>query len=166
MVIMMNRNKGWKYYLRFYVMVTVVYFIYVSIIAWRQGAYQPYSISTVLFLPPIFVGFVAFFDRLMDPLFRKMSGKKNIKKTDYKTWVYDMDKRIHENCDFTIEEYRRLRESSRFQKSLKQAHRILTEGETNELSLAYLRKKFKSSTNEATALEVVLEEVEKTLENQ
>lgn len=166
MVIIMRTGKDWKYYIKFYIMVTVVYFLYVSIIALRQGGYQPYSISTVLFLPPIFVGFVALFDRAFDPFFRKLAGKKKINITDYNIWIHDMDKLIHEHSNFTIEEYRRLRESKRFQKSLTQAHRILTEGESEELSLTYLRKKFKTDTNESKALEIVLQEVEKTLENQ
>lgn len=166
MVIIMRTGKGWKYYFKFYIMVTVVYFLYVSIIALRQGGYQPYSISTVIFLPPIFVGFIALFDRALDPFFRKLAGKKKIKVTDYNVWVHDMDKKIHEHCDFTIEEYRRLRESKRFQKSLNQAHRILKEGENEELTLSYLKKKFKPNTNEGEAFEVVLNEVEKTLENQ
>jgi len=72
---------------------------------------------------------------------------------------------ITNQCEFSIEEFRRLRESSSFQKSLEQAFRILANGETEEISFQFLEKKFKKNTNEYIALNVVVNEVKKMMEN-
>ena len=162
----MRKNKDWKYYFKFYAMIVVVYFIYVSILAIRDGGYNEYALATVLYLPPLFVVFVVIFDRLLDPVFRKMGRKKLKQSNDYELFLTQMTTAVNETLDLSIEATRRLRENDRFQKSLQQAYRIQTEGETVEMNFILLSKKFKNGTEEQKALEIVMDEVRKTLENQ
>lgn len=162
----MRTKKDWKYYLKFYIMIVVVYFIYVSILAIREGGYEPYALLTIVYLPPLFVGFVVVFDRLLDPLFRRLKGRNQKTNDDYDVFLQQITILVQDELELSLEDFRRLRENDRFQKALKQAHHILQEGESNDINYTLLDKKFKKNSKEYLALQVVTKEVQKNRENQ
>jgi hypothetical protein len=160
----MKTKRTWKYYLRFYVMIVAVYFLYVSILALRDGGYDIVALWSVLYLPPLFVAFVAVFDTLFAPLFRRLNkGKAQDEGLD--AYLRYIDRLIRSNTSFSMEEYGRLRRDDRFQKALRQAYQVKTKGDTPDLNLTLLQQKFKKQGLARSAFEVVLNDLETTREN-
>lgn len=160
----MRTKRTWKYYLRFYVMIVAVYFLYVSVLALRDGAYDPIALLSILYLPPLFVAFVAGFDMLFAPLFRRLNRGKRTE-DDMAAYLRDIDIKIRSNTDFTMEEYGRLRRDDRFQKALRQAYQVKTKGDTPDLNLTLLQQKFKKQGLARTAFLVVLDDLIASREN-
>ena len=95
----------------------------------------------------MFIFFVFMFDTLLDPLFNRFKKPKTNEASLYKEFFQKMTYEVNEQCDFTIEDFRRLRENEKFQKGLQQAFKIKNNGETNELNFVLLEKKFKKNKN-------------------
>ena len=158
----MNSKKGFRYYMIiffFSVIALIAYVIYLSV---REGSIDYDLIYSYLLVPPIFTAFLFLFDRAFDFLFPSKTKKED---TEFNNYLKHIGEAIKNNCDFSIEGYRRLRANSGFQKSLEQAFRVLTNGETEEISFLFLEKKFKKSSDEYIALKVVIDEVKKMMEN-
>lgn len=100
----------------------------------------------------------------MDKFMHKSKPKKV--EDRYKLFLELAAKRVNDMEGFSIEDFRRLRENERFQKTLHQCFTIYENGEQDELNFNYLSKKFKSNTNEYKALELVIEDTKKMMENQ
>ena len=62
---------------------------------------------------------------------------------------------------YDIEDFRKLRESSKFQKALNHAFKISSEGEYKGVTFEFLEKKFKKGTLEYKAIIIVIEEAKK-----
>lgn len=161
----MRNKRGIKHYLKFYLLILVVYFIYVSILAITNKGYDPFLLFSVIYLPVLFIFFVFLFDTLLDPIFNRLGKRKPNDANLYKEFFQVVTYQVNEQCDFSIEDFRRLRENERFQKGLQQAFRIKNDGETDELNFALLEKKFKKNTREYEAMNVVIEEVKKMMVN-
>ena len=163
----MKNKKGFKHYLQFYVLIVIVYFLYISILAMQNDGYDSTMLFSLIYLPPAFVGFIYLFDSIMEPFFNKMKQpKKNSEASLYKQFFQVITNQVNTQCDFSIEDFRRLRESDKFQKALQQAYKIKTEGETPDLNFVLLDKKFKKETREYEAMQVVIEEVKKMMTNE
>jgi len=161
----MKNKRGFKHYLKFYALIVIVYFIYVSILAITNGGYDPVLLLSIGYLPIMFIFFVFMFDTLLDPLFNRFKKPKTNEASLYKEFFQKMTYEVNEQCDFTIEDFRRLRENEKFQKGLQQAFKIKNNGETNELNFVLLEKKFKKNTREYQAMIVVINEVKKMMAN-
>lgn len=72
---------------------------------------------------------------------------------------------IQKECNFSIEDYSKLRSDKKFQKGLGQGFRVYDNGETEDLNFEFLERKFKKGTNEYTAFQVVIKQVKKLMEN-
>ena len=158
----MNAKKGLRYYTIIFIFSVVALAIYVGYLAIKEGSIDYDLIYSLLLVPFMFTMFLFAFDKIFDFVFPSKNAKEN---SEFKTYLKQMGDSIAKECDFSIEGYRRLRGNASFQKSLEQAYRILTNGETEELSFIFLEKKFKKNTNEYIALSVVIEEVKKMLNN-
>lgn len=162
----MRARKDFKYYFRFYLMVVLVYAIYVSILAIRDGGYETYMLLSVLYLPPLFVGFLFIIDRLLDPVFGLFRGNKQKNEDKYQVFITQATQSVQQTLSLSLEDIHALRRNDRFQKGLDQAFRIQTEGETDSLNFIVLEKKFKKGTKEYDAFQEVIKTVKKNLENQ
>ena len=158
----MNTKKGLRYYLIIFFFSVIALVVYVAYLSIKAGSIDYGSISSYLFVPLIFTVFLFLFDKAFDFIFPSKTKKEN---TEFNNYINHIDKVIKEQCDFSIEGYRRLRGNAGFQKSVEQAFRILTNGETKEISFLFLDKKFKKNSDEYIALKVVVEEVKKMMDN-
>lgn len=161
----MQQTKNFRYYLLIFIIATLAIFIYATISAIIEGSFDVILLITMGVAPAVFTVFLFLFDRIFDMIFPKKLKDKQQNKDNYKAFLSVINKEVELHTDFSIEEYRRLRESEKFQKTLKQVFRIMENGETEELSYSYLLKKFKKTTNEFTALNIVIEEAKKLSEN-
>lgn len=156
----MKNTRGWKHYAIFYGFALIFYFIYISVLALQNDGYDPGLLIGTIYLPVIFVGLMFVFDTIFDTI---LSRGKRKEKSDFDAFAKRCTLQIQKQCDFSLEDFRRLRQNSRFQKALQQAYRINTEGETEELNIAFLEKKFKKNTREAKALEIVIQQLGKSI---
>ena len=162
----MKNKKGFKHYVRFYGFVVLAYSIYTIILSFQLGTFSLGMGLSIIYLPLLFVALVYVFDTITEPFFARLGkGKNNPETLQYKQFFQVLTNKVNTECDFTIEDFRRLRENDRFQKGLQQAFRILQDGETPELNFILLEKKFKKSTREYEAMEVVVKEVKKMMDN-
>ncbi len=162
----MKNKKGFKHYLRFYGFVVLAYTIYVLLLSYQTGEFTLALGLSIVYLPILFVALVYLFDSIMEPFFNRLAkGKKTNEQQQYQEFFQVLTNKVNTDCDFSIEDFRRLRENDRFQKALQQAFRILHDGETPELNFTLLEKKFKKNTREHEALEVVISEVKKMMTN-
>ena len=72
----MRNKRGFKHYVKFYLLILAVYFIYVSILAINNKGYDPFLLFSVLYLPILFIFFVFLFDTLLDPIFNRLGKSK------------------------------------------------------------------------------------------
>ena len=162
MVMKMRNRRTVKHYLLMYLIIVVVYFVYMSILAIRDGEYNPAMLFSLIYLPILFVGFMYVFDTIFDTIFgRKKKQKEKADKDFFKV----LTEAINRELDLSIEDFRRLRENERFQKALQQAHKIKDEGETDDMNFTLLTKKFKRNTREYQAMAIVIDEVKKMMSN-
>lgn len=166
LVISMKRKKGLKHYAKFYAFVVVAYFIYIAINALQNDGFNQAMLASLVYLPVMFIGLVWLFDTILDPFFNRLSrGKKTSEQERYRQFFMLITNEINTQCEFSIEDFRRLRENEKFQKGLQQAYRIQDDGETTELNFTLLEKKFKKNSREYTAMQVVIAEVKKMMTN-
>jgi hypothetical protein len=162
----MRQTKGFKYYLMIFGIAVFALLVYTVFDALKNGALRWEMLLIAIVIPIIFTALLYMFDRIFDFAFKKFSkNKQQDNKEGYEAFLNMINKVVEEQTDFSIEEYRHLRVSDRFQKALKQVYKVYEDGETPELSYAYLQKKFKKNTNEFVALNIVIEEVKKLEKN-
>ena len=115
---------------------------------------------SALVFPLLFTTFFFVFDKIFEKLFpkqKKLQGEKD----DINNFVNKMNAAMDKDGGFSITDYRTLQESERFQKTLKQLYSIKKDGETEDLTMDYLSKKFKKSTVEYKAIQIIIEELKK-----
>jgi|LGVE01.1.fsa_nt_gb hypothetical protein len=158
----MKNKRGIKHYIRFYVLAVVLYFAYISYIAYQTGGYDSATLLSVGYIPLLFIVFLYFFDTIMDIV---MPSQKTKKEDEYTSFIKFTTQEVNNQGDFSIEDFRRLRESDKFQKALFQAFHIKKDGETDEFNFIMLEKKFKRGSREHQAITIVIKEVKKMMVN-
>ncbi len=156
----MKNKRGFKYYVRFYLIVLVVYLAYISYLAFTGEGYDTTLLLSAAYLPLGFTFFLFLFDTLFDRIFPSKDKKSD---DEFTKFLQLTTKRVNEDLEFSIEDFRRLRDNEKFQKSLWQLYQIKLFGETEEINFVMIRKKFKKDTREYKAVEVVIEEVQKMM---
>ena len=157
----MKNKRGFKHYLRFWMLATVIYAAYIIFISSRDGV-DVTLVTSALYLPIVFTFLLFAFDTVFDRIWPQKEKKEDqefdefLKKTTYQ---------VNEELELSIEDFRRLRENAKFQKSLYQVYQIYLIGETDEINFIFLEKKFRKDTTEYRALEIVVNEVKKMMEN-
>ena len=156
----MGQKKNFRYYLLIFGIAVFAILIY-TIINWiSSGTFETGMLWSALFLPLLFTSFLFVFDKIFEKIFpkqKKQQGKKN----DFNNFVNLLNTSLEKGAEFSIQDYRTLQDSERFQKTLKQLYSIKTEGETEDLTINYLGKKFKNSTVEYKAIQIIIEELKK-----
>ena len=158
----MRSKKGFKYYGLVFIFSTLALGAYVLYLSIKDGNFDIDMVLSLVTVPFMFTGLLFVFDKIFDRIFKP---KAKVDDSEYKTYLTTVGKAIDDNCDFSIEDYRRLRANLGFQKSLEQVYRVFKDGESEEISFGYLEKKFKKNTNEFIALSVVISEVKQMIEN-
>jgi len=158
----MNSKKGLRYYVMIFFFSVLALTAYIAYLSVKEGSVDYDLVRSYILVPPVFTGLLYGFDKIFEKIFPSKSKKKDTAFTNYLKHIGD---EITNQCKFSIEEFRRLRENGSFQKSLEQAFRILSNGETKDISFQFLEKKFKKNNNEYIALNVVVNEVKKMMEN-
>ena len=156
----MRPQRNFKYYFRLYLISLVVYLGYVAFLAVQNDGFDMTLLFGATYIPIMFILFMFVFDKLFDKIF----PSKEKKETDlFKVFLQRVTKLIEEQLDFSIEDFRRLRTNNRFQKALYHAYLISEQGETEDINIKFLEKKFKNGTNEAKAMEIIIDEVKKMM---
>lgn len=161
----MKQVKNFRYYLMIFIISTIAIALFVGVDAIQNGKIDTNLLFTAAFAPLVFSVFLFLFDKIFEMIFPKKLKKKQDNKDNYQQFLNVINKEVELQTDFSIEDYRRLRDSEKFQKSLKQAFRILEDGESEDISYTYLSKKYKKDSREYTAMNIVINEVKKLKEN-
>ncbi len=157
----MKNKKGFKYYLKFWALATLIYSVYIVIISVREG-FVVDLVLPVFYLPLVFTFLLFVFDTIFDKIWPQKEKKED---DEFKTFIKTATFEVNEQLELSIEDFRRLRENEKFQKTLYQAYQIFLIGETDEINFTFLNKKFKKDTMEFKAMEVVVNEVKKMMGN-
>jgi hypothetical protein len=157
----MKKKKDFKYYALIFVFSSIAFLVYMLFLRIRNGAFDIELIKSLIYVPFMFTALLFLFDLVFDKIFTKKGVKGNVKFDSYMRRVSNV---IQKECDFSIEDYTRLRNDQRFQKGLGQAFRVYDNGETKDLNFDFLERKFKKGTNEYVAYQVVIKEVKKMME--
>lgn len=153
-----RRIKSWKYYLGFFALGLVV-LGGVAIYKWIAGTYAVTDLWNALILPAI----IAVFMYLSDLLVQKIADKKD--RTNYEgKFLDDVAERMRSVNRFSIEDFRRLKESPRFQEALKYGFAIIKNGETERFTIGHLEKRFDARSLEGRAIPFVVESIRANLE--
>ncbi len=156
----MRTKRDFKYYVRMYLIALVVYLGYVGFLSFQAGGVDWTLVLGAAYIPVIFILFMYVFDRLFDKLF----PPKEKKQADaFKAFAKQCTEAVDEELELSLEEFRRLRENQKFQKALYHAYHIVENGETEEINFVFLEKKFRNDTNEAKAMDIIIDEVKKMM---
>lgn len=157
----MKNKRGLKHYLRFWILASIVYTIYIIVLSIRDG-FTVELFLPVLYLPLVFTFLLFVFDMIFDRIWPQKGKKED---DEFNSFIKKTTFEVNEQLELSIEDFRRLRENEKFQKSLYQAYQIYLIGETEEINFVFLDKKFKKDTIEFKAMEVVVNEVKKMMGN-
>lgn len=157
----MKNKRGFKHYLKFWGLATAVYTVYILIVSIRDG-FDVALILPVFYLPIVFTFLLFVFDLIFDRIWPQKDKKED---DEFKSFISKTTFEVNEQLSLSIEDFRRLRENEKFQKSLYQAYQIYLIGETEEINFTFLDKKFKKDTTEYKAMEIVVNEVKKMMGN-
>jgi len=158
----MKEEKTLRYYLFVYLLSLIGLFVYLTYQAWRNDGYDETLLYSLLWIPIFVTLFVFFIDKITD-LFR---GKKKHTEDDKKKKYIDyIAKAIDEEQDLLVEDYRKLKESQKFQKGLYQAYQIAQNGETEELSFEYIIKKYPKQSIEYKAMMTVVKKTKEYMKD-
>jgi len=158
----MKKEKGLKYYAKIFLFSTIALVAYIVYLYFKADEFDITTVFSLLYVPLLFTGLLFIFDKLFDFIFPTKEKKGNLM---FESYLKTVGNSIQSQCNFGIEDYKRLRNNPKFQKGLEQAFRIVENGESEEISFAFLEKKFKKETNEFIAFQVVIQEVKKMMEN-
>lgn len=158
----MKNRKGLKHYAIMFAMATLALIVYTIYLRLTDDDFDSSILLGLLYVPIVFTLFLFTFDRLFEKIF---SGKKKNVNVKYNTYIRIVSNAIENECEFSIEGYKRLRNDPKFQKGLGQAFRVYDNGENEDLNYEFLERKFKKGTDEYTAFQVVINEVKKMMGN-
>ena len=158
----MKKTRGFKHYLRFWVIATGLYASYVIYLAYQEGSFNPAVLFSIAVLPLAFTFLLFVFDQIFDKIWPTKEKKTD---DEFDEFLKLTTSKVNEGLQLGIEDFRRLRENVRFQKSLYQVYQIHLIGETDEINYTFLNKKFKKDSNEYNALMIVIKEVKEMAGN-
>jgi hypothetical protein len=145
-----KRVKSWKYYL-FLFLLSFVALGGIALYKYFAGTFVVGDLWNALVLPVV-LALVMF---LSDVLVQKFASKKN--KTNYEGIYLDgIAEQMRRSNKFLIEDFRRLKESARFQEALKYGFYIVQHGESEHFTLAHLEKRFDSRGLEGKAVPFIV----------
>lgn len=149
----MKNKKGFKYYGVIFLVSLVAVAIYI--------AYNLYIGTEMTLEYTLGIGFVPVTFTLIlfvtDRLIQAFVPKKEVKIDPYEKFLIDSTNLLKKDMSFEIEDFRKLRQSERFQRTLKQIYNIKTQGESEELNYKIVKKRFKKDTIEYRAVIKIIE---------
>ena len=157
----MTKKKGFKYYALILVFSSVTLMVYMIYLRFKNGEFDSELFQSLAYVPLMFTSLLYIFDLIFDKIMPKRGKAGNIK---FETYLKVTSEAIKNECNFSIEEYTKLRGNQKFQKGLGQAFRVYDDGETNDLNIEFLRRKYKKSAFEYEAFQIVIREVMKMME--
>jgi len=158
----MTKKKGFKYYALILVFSSATLIIYMIYLRFKDGEFDSEVFQSLAYVPLMFTSLLYVFDLIFDKIMPKRGKAGNVK---FEAYLKITSEAIKKEFDFSIEEYTKLRGSQKFQKGLSQAFRVYDNGETNDLNIEFLRRKYKKGAFEYGAFQVVIREVIKMMEN-
>jgi len=158
----MKKTRGFKHYLKFWLIATGLYGSYIVYLAYQDGAFNQPALLSVGLLPLLFTFLLFVFDQIFDRIWPTKEKKTD---DEFNDFLIKTTSKVNEKLQLSIEDFRRLRENVRFQKSLYQAYQVYLIGETEEINYTFLNKKFKKDSKEYNALMIVIEEVKEMTGN-
>lgn len=152
-----KRLKSWKFYLALYALALAA-LGGVALYKYFTGTYVVSDLWNAILFPIIFAVFMFLSDYIM----QKLQDKKQ--KTNYEGLYLDaIAERMRKSNLFLIEDFRRLKESPRFQEALKYGFYLTKNGESEKFSVARLEKRFDPRSLEAKAMPFVIAQVREKL---
>lgn len=160
----MGQKKDFRYYLTIFGIASLGIVIFTGVNWISAGSLDNTLVIMALILPISFTVFLFLFDKLLELIIpKKLKQKREL--TGFEQFAAKTNKVIEEQCGFSIEDYRKLQTNEKFQKTLRQVYKIMEDGETRDLTYAYLQKKFKKDTREFEALNIFISEAKKMKQN-
>ena len=157
----MRKKKDLKYYALILVFSSIALILYLLYLRFKDGEFDTELFQSLAYVPLMFTSLLFVFDLIFDKIMPKRGKAGNVK---FDTYLKNTSTSIQNDCNFSIEEYTKLRSNQKFQKGLGQAFRVYDNGETKDLNIEFLKRKFKKGTNEYVAFQIVIKEVEKLME--
>jgi len=152
-----KRLKSWKFYLLLYGLALAT-LGGIALYKHFTGTFEVADLWNAILFPIIFVLFMFLSDYLM----QKLQDKKQ--RTNYEGLYLDaIAERMRVSGLFLIEDFRRLKDSQRFQEALKYGFYISQNGESENFSIARLEKRFDARSLEAKAIPFVVAQVREKL---
>lgn len=149
-------KKPFKFYVIIFAILTLGVFAY-SLYKIIKDSTPITELYSLWFLPLIFILIYYGGDSLLDKIFNK---KKQI---DYEALFVDaIAAKMRESNEFIIEDFRRLQINTKFQEVLKMGYLIQKNGETEQVNLDKVEKKFRKNTLEYRALKYMIEYLKET----
>jgi len=152
-----KRLKSWKFYV-FLFLVSLLAMGGIALYKYFAGTYTPGDLWNAIVLPIV----LAVVMYLSDMIMQKLADKKD--RTNYEGKYLDaIAERMRASNRFLIEDFRRLKESPRFQEALKYGFFITQNGENDKFSVAHLEKRFDARSLEGKAMGYVVAYVREKL---
>jgi len=155
----MNRKKDLKYYTKVFTFSFIGLILYIIYLWIRTGVLDPLALGNWVYIPIVFTFITFIFDKSTDYF-----SSSQTKKLGYSEFVRNISLELKKSDKYTIEDFRKIRENQKFQKSLEQAYSIIEKGATDTINIQMLERKFETGTMEYDAVLILIEEIKKNSE--
>ncbi len=156
-----NKKKGVVYYVRMFISATIA-IILVAVLSeltgWPSENFME-AMQALIALPFFIVVFLLIFNLVS----RKSSGPIDKREAEHH-FVMRTSKKVREELNYTKEDFQKLQESEKFQKFYQDVYTIFAEGENETLTLEQLSNRFGEDEFGSDAVEVVIKETQKIIE--
>ena len=121
------------------------------------------DILALIVIPFFFTIFFYLIDLFTSKLERKSKREKRLEEERYSNFIDDIGKELNKLNIFNVEDFRKFRESDKFQESLKKLYDIYKNGETENNNFSNILRKYKSKPTEKEAMEYLIDFTKKRM---
>lgn len=153
----MNGKKGLRYYSIIFIISVIAVGIYTIIQMINGLTIDGATAATLIVIPLTFTILLFAFDKILEFIFPQKEKTQEI--DDYGKFILKATEYLKENSDLEIEDFRKLRNSEKFQRALKHLHIISEDGESDKVGYKMVLSRFKKDSLEYRAI-VILKSME------
>lgn len=149
----MRKKKGLAYYFRVLLSSFIAVLLYGLYRLIRGQDSFIDAVTSMAYLPFLVTFFLWFYDLVSTKLFSRFD-----KRSEALEFNAHMSKRIREDLDYQVEDFRRLREHHKFQRALEDCFQIYTHGETEILNYELVEARFRKDDDVKPVIDLMINE--------
>jgi len=149
----MRKKKGLAYYLRVLLSSFIAILLYGLYRLIRGQDTFTNAVTSMAYLPFLVTFFLWFYDLVSTKLFSRFD-----KRSEALEFNAHMSKKIREELDYQVEDFRRLREHHKFQRALEDLYQVYSLGESELINYEKINRQFRNDDPIKSVVDIMISE--------